>query len=141
MDDVALPIEATQAGQIFDMLANAADALLRVAKAFGLKVNFAPGKTEAVLGLHGRGLAAARQHLTSFEVEQEGGGRTPVLPIPGAAGLRIVDAYKHLGRHAAASGRMTKEVAYRCGSAASATADLTRMVFAARGLPLRTGPT
>ncbi len=53
-DDVAVPIEAPQAGQIFDMLVYAADALLRVAKAFGLTVNFAPAKTEAVLGLGGR---------------------------------------------------------------------------------------
>ncbi len=63
-DDVAVPIDALHAGQIFSMLVNAADALLRVARAFGLKVNFAPGKTEAVLGIHGRGLGEARQHLT-----------------------------------------------------------------------------
>jgi hypothetical protein len=93
MDDVAVPIEAPQAEQIFDMLVDAADALLRVAKAFGLTVNFAAGKTKAVVGLHGRGLAEARQHLTSLEVGQEDGGRVPVLPIPGRAGLRIVDAY------------------------------------------------
>ena len=99
MDDTALPIEAAEAGEIFGMLEYAADALLRVAKAFGLEVNFTAGKTEAVIGLHGRGLAAARQRLTELEVDGEG-GPTPVLPIPGGGGLRIVDAYKHLGRYA-----------------------------------------
>ncbi len=83
MDDVAVPIEAPHAGQIFDKLVDATDALLRVAKAFGLKANFAAGKTEAVIGLHGRDLAEARQHLTSLEVVQEEGGRAPVLPFPG----------------------------------------------------------
>ena len=47
-----------------------------------------------------------------------------------------MDAYKHLGRHAAGSGRMAKEVAYRCGSAAAATGALMRRVFAARGIPI-----
>jgi hypothetical protein len=135
MDDTALPIEAAEAGEIFGMLEYAADALLRVAKAFGLEVNFTAGKTEAVIGLHGRGLAAARQRLTELEVDGEG-GPTPVLPIPGGGGLRIVDAYKHLGRHAAGSGRMAKEVAYRCSSAAAATGALMRRVFAARGIPV-----
>ena len=66
MDDVAVPIEAPHAGQTFDTLVDAADPLLRVAKAFGLKVNFAAGKTEAVVWLHGRGLAEARQRLVSL---------------------------------------------------------------------------
>ncbi len=64
------------------MLENAADALLRVARDFGLQVNFTAGKTEAVVGLHGRGLAAARQRFAELEVDGEG-GPTPVLPIPG----------------------------------------------------------
>jgi hypothetical protein len=136
MDDTALPIEADEAGEIFGMLENAVDAVIRVAKTFGLQVNFAPGKTEAVKGLHGRGLVAARQRLAELEVETEA-GRIPVLPVHGAAGLRIVEAYKHLGRYTAGSGRMTKEVAHRCGSAAAATAGLMRRVFAARGLPVK----
>ena len=77
---MALPIEADEAGEIFGMLENAVDAVIRVAKTFGLQVNFPPGKTEAVLGLHGRGLAAARQQLADLEVETEG-GRIPVLPV------------------------------------------------------------
>ncbi len=44
---------------------------------------------------------------------------------------------EHLGRYAAASGQMTKEIAYRCGSAAAATAALIRRVFAAKGLPIK----
>ena len=60
-----------------------------------------------------------------------------MLPVPGAAGLRIVEAYKHLGRYTASSGRMTKEVAYRCGSAAAATAAIMRRVFATKGLPVK----
>ena len=82
MDDTAVPLEAPQADDIFDMLSDAADALIRVARAFGLVVNFSAGKTEAVVGLHGPGLAAARQRLAALEVAGEG-GPVPVLPIPG----------------------------------------------------------
>jgi hypothetical protein len=88
-----------------------------------------------VIGLHGPGLAAARQRLADLEVAGED-GPVPVLPIHGGGGLRIVPAYKHLGRHAAGSGRMAKEIAYRCGSAASASGALMRRVFAARGIPV-----
>jgi len=136
MDDVALLLEASDAQDIFEKLESAADALVRVATAFGLKVNFAAGKTEAIVGLHGRGSAAARQHLASLEVHQDGGDQVPVLPVPGTAGLRIVSAYKHLGRHVAGSGRMNKEITYRCRSASSASAALMRRVFAARGIPV-----
>ena len=73
--------------------------------------------------------------LTGLEVIGEG-GPVPVLPIPGFGGLRIVDAYKHLGRHAAGSGRMAKEVAYRCSTTAAASGALMRRVFAARGIPI-----
>ncbi len=83
VDDVAVPIEAPHAGQIFDMLVDAADDLLQVAKAFGLKVNIAAGKTEAVVRLHSRGLAEARQRLTSPEDGQEDGSKVPVPRIPG----------------------------------------------------------
>ncbi len=71
MDDKALPIEAAEAGDIFGILENTVDALLQVAKAVGLQVNFAPGKTEAVLGLRGRGLAAARQRLAERSMPRE----------------------------------------------------------------------
>ncbi len=52
MGDLAILHEAQRADRIFDKMADAADALLRVAKAFGLSVNLAAGKTQAVLGLH-----------------------------------------------------------------------------------------
>jgi hypothetical protein len=136
MDDTALPLEAPQAEDIFDVLADAADALVRVARAFGLVINFSAGKTEAVIGLHGPGLAAARQRLADLEVAGEDGPVPVRLPIHGGGGFRIVPAYKHLGRHAAGSGRMAKEIAYRCGSAASASGALMRRVFAARGIPI-----
>ncbi len=139
MDDLAILLEAQQAGFIFDKMAQAADALLRVAKAFGLEVNLAAGKTEAVVGLHGPGTREARQHLAALEAPQKDGSRLPVLPIRPGCSLRIVDASKHFGRHAAASSRMTKMVNYRCSSAAAATVALSRRVFAARGLSAEDG--
>jgi hypothetical protein len=52
VDDVAIPIEAEHCGQIFGRMAEVAEVLFFVAKAFGLTVNFAVGETEAVVGLH-----------------------------------------------------------------------------------------
>ena len=134
MDDTALPMEADIAEDIFAKLECGADALMKVASAFGLTINFSEGKTEAVIGLHGRGLAAARRKLIDLEVATDD-GPIPVLPVPGTAGLRIVSACKHLGRFAAGSGRVGQDVSHRCGSASAATGALTWRVFGAKGIP------
>ena len=81
MGDLAILHEAQRADRIFDKMADAADALLRVAKAFGLEVNHAAGKTGAIVGIHGPDTRKARQHLAALEAPQEDGSRLPVLPI------------------------------------------------------------
>ncbi len=83
MDDTALPIEAADAGDIFGMLEMPSMPYCELPRPSAFRSTFAPGKTEAVLGLYGRGLSAARQRLADLEVEAEG-GRIPMLPIPGA---------------------------------------------------------
>ena len=70
-------------------------------------------------------------------VLQEGGRPLPLLPFPGGRLLRIVDTCKHLGRFVAGSGRMAKEVSFRCASAASATAALQKRVFSNRGVSVK----
>ncbi len=104
MDDVAIPIEVTHCGQLFPCLAAVAEVALLAAKALALIVNWAAGKTEAIVGLHCAGLTEARKELAGMEVLQEGGRPLPRLPFPGGALLRIVDSHKRLGRSATGSG-------------------------------------
>ena len=86
MDDTALPLEAEEAGDIFGMLVNAADALLRVARALGLQVNFTAGKTEAVVHLVGPSAAEERRRLWA-DVTQ---GQVPELDLGDGMRLRLV---------------------------------------------------
>ena len=84
LGDVANPIEVAHCGQFFPRMAAVAEVVLLAAKACGLTVNWSAGKTEAVVGLHGAGLAEARKELAAMEVLQEDGRPLPLLPFPGA---------------------------------------------------------
>jgi hypothetical protein len=89
MDDVAILIEVAHCELLLPHRAAVAEVVLVAAKAIGLTANWAAGKTEAVVGLHGPGLAGARAELAALAVLQEDGRPVPLPPFPGGGRLRI----------------------------------------------------
>ncbi len=85
MDDLPIPLQAETPGQLLDSMVLAAVILRMVFAAFGLVVNFAPGKTECV--------TAARARLVGAAPPDEPLGtedtRVAALSLPGGGAIRI----------------------------------------------------
>ena len=92
-DDVMYAFAHNEPSFIAEAVRLTAAALVHVAALHGLTLNFGPGKTEALLALRGPGAKALRKDIVS-----DGGIRV------GAAMLRVVCSYKHLGTLATAAG-------------------------------------
>ena len=93
LDDVALLLEARDATQVGPVVARAASLAHQYLAVTGVDVNYAAGKTEAVLLFAGAGKSQARQKIF---VQDQG---CLQLALPGAAPcqLRCVGEYTHLG--------------------------------------------
>ena len=93
LDDVSLLLGAPDAESILSCTARAACLAHQYLALTGVSVNYAAGKTEAIVLFAGRGAVAARKKLFL-----ERGGRVDV-PLPGGEHrhLRCVSEYTHLG--------------------------------------------
>ena len=103
-----------------------ASTFIMCAASFGLQVQFADGKTEALLQMVGEGAREALETLHLLEAEDG----VPLLPLSGGGAIRIVPVYKHLGTMLAVKSAMTREVAHRVRAASAATYSLARPVLA-----------
>eukprot|EP00439_Symbiodinium_sp_Y106_P065681 s641_g10.t1 len=93
LDDIALLLTAEDASQVAPCTARATALIRQYLLLVGVELNFAAGKSEAVLCIHGKGSTKARE-----EVMVHAGGLLPVaLPKGEVAQLRCVDEYTHLG--------------------------------------------
>ena len=124
MDDIHAFSSHGSAEQAARALAKTAELYSQVLELFGLLVNWKPGKTEAMLALRGKGVAAAATLLKRVE------GMT-YLPLEGIQehGLRIVSHYKHLGIISAKSYSMHLEATRRANAATAVYMPLARTVF------------
>ena len=91
---------------------------------YGLPINFAPGKTEVLLGLHGKGSKAVRS-----EVYLEKAGRLRVPLAEGDEVVVITNSYKHLGSMISSDTHMTAEVSYRIKSLWAAVRPIARNFY------------
>ena len=108
VDDVAILIVAA-ADELARAVATAVAIACSVAQRYGVELNFAPGKSEALCAFAGKHARAARRDLF---IEMR--GRIPFEGAGGAAGSLIACAiYKCLGAAVDAKGRMEAEVAHR----------------------------
>jgi hypothetical protein len=135
MDDLAVPVQAEGPLDLLDKMVEVATVLDRVAKKYGLVINFAKGKTECILVLSGAGLAAAKARLLEGLSVEAGGSPEVSLLLPGGVELRVVPRYKHVGVMATAARSHAQELAHRCASGNTASAALSRQVFGKRYLP------
>ena len=93
LDDITLLLTSADAACLTDDIAAAMRLISQYMAVLGIEVNFAAGKTETVIGWHGKRSMAAR-HRTMV---QAGGVISVDLPGGVCHRLRCVDDYVHLG--------------------------------------------
>ena len=127
VDDVAIPLSATTPEALEILLQETTQAVHVVMRRFGLTLNMAPGKTEAVVQY--RGPRAPTYRKERFI------GTLGHLPLGDPIGsLRIASSYQHLGTSFAQTATVTQEVQTRIGKATQVYRQLKRTVFANRRL-------
>ena len=99
-DDVMHAFTHKDAGFVAESVRLTASVFVQVVGRHGLTLNFGPGKTEAVLSVRGTSAKAIRKTISC-----DGG------LLVGAALLRVVCAYKHLGTLATSTGCPAQDAA------------------------------
>ena len=132
VDDGVIPI-VSPAHQIVSSLRRAASVAWFTSTTHGLGLNFAPGKSEAIIAFHGEGSQAARRHVFS-----ERGG---VLVCDGLGAstfeLRVVARYRHLGGLISASGDLGNEVCQKMALVRQTSRQLKRTFLRDPKVPLQ----
>ena len=93
LDDITLLLTSADAASLPADIAAAIRLISQYMAVLGIEVNFAAGKTETVIGWHGKRSVAARQKT----MVQDGGVISVDLPGGVCHRLRCVDDYVHLG--------------------------------------------
>ena len=131
-DDLALLVSLGQPDRAPSRLANAASTLFEALKVYGMKIAFGKGKTEAMLLLRGKGAVAMRRQVFCNSSPQ-----LPVLEETCCTMLPLITTYKHLGGLITTQGTMIAEISARIAKAKSAFGRLSKLVFRATMVSLR----
>ena len=131
-DDLALLVPLGSPEGAAASLARAAGTLFTALRAFGMQIAFGKGKTEAMLLLRGRGAIRERRKLFSQS--------HPVLPVleeETCTMLPLTCIYKHLGGMVTSSCSMQAEIRARISKARAAFGRLSRPIFQAKYISLK----
>ena len=141
------PVQETLRRELLARPAVVTDGTSRIASDFGLQLNLAPGKAEAVVRWVDPGSRPVRRGLMSLSSNRQiamllvrtrlgDGGE---LQIPALSenerAKRIVQAYRHLGTVAQAGAGMGREIASRANAGQAATHELSRRLLGNEELP------
>jgi len=128
VDDVGIPCIGT-ASEIVAKIGRVASCAFNVFQTFGMKLNFKPGKSEAIIGFFGTGARLAKRQLTLDEdrIPIEAGDDTH---------LRVVKSYQHLGTCTAVSVSMCEEVTKRNGMMRAETSRLCKAILQVPQIPV-----
>lgn len=129
-DDLSLPVFSLQAAALDHVLVDVVDFIHRTVQSYGMRLNYAAGKTETVVFYRGAGSAACRTR----RFVQEGGQ----FPLPSGDVLKAVEHYKHLGVRFGSMGCLSTDISTRIGKAAATFRQLTRSIFHSRKLKIAT---
>eukprot|EP00438_Fugacium_kawagutii_P026949 Skav204987 [mRNA] locus=scaffold1180:653267:656293:- [translate_table: standard] len=129
-DDLAVPVLSVLASALDDTVVDVVDFLRLTVESYGMRLNFAAGKTETVLSYRGTGAVQCREH----RFLQCGG----TLAVPGGFNLRAVDHYKHLGVRFGTVGCLETDIHSRLGRAGATFRQLARPLFHSRRLRVTT---
>ena len=108
VDDCVFPVFA-DAKSICDRVQRATCICYDVFASHGMILNFAPGKTEALIHWNGADSVSCRRE---FSLRNEGVIRCPVGPNPPIS-LRVVHEYKHLGTTLGVAANVNHEIRIR----------------------------
>eukprot|EP00438_Fugacium_kawagutii_P015106 Skav214597 [mRNA] locus=scaffold57:529051:531036:+ [translate_table: standard] len=108
VDDIAVAVFAP-AHQVCDRLATVTSHLLDAMTEHGMTLNFAPGKTSAVVHFRGLGSQQSRRHLETMHPQ----GLPILSEHHGVHLLPIVPHYKHLGGFITRQGHLLPEIRVR----------------------------
>eukprot|EP00435_Cladocopium_sp_Y103_P076214 s119_g82.t1 len=92
-DDVCIKLHASCGDRLVPMVQRTAEVVVEQLGYMGMKPNFSPGKTEAILDFRGRGC----RQLRRFVFEESKGDIHLRVPGEETCKLRAVARYKHLG--------------------------------------------
>ncbi|CAE7699183.1 unnamed protein product [Symbiodinium sp. CCMP2456] len=131
-DDLATFVLCGSAGEMRSALSGVAAATLDVLGPHGLRPNYGPKKTAALVAMHGPGSRAARSALFGSM-----GCKLPVLlEHSGMIKLDLVACYRHLGSHLSYDGSLTTEIKYRLALGRAAFKEGRQRLFACRQVSL-----
>ena len=89
VDDIALPLPCLQANDLDPLISDVMQKVHQIFRSYGLRLNCAPGKTEAIVQYQGHGAPERRQARVLDEFSR--------LDVPGHDPLHVVTQYTHLG--------------------------------------------
>ena len=126
VDDECIFITASSPGKLDMSIDTLLSNLVNIFNASGFKINWAKGKTEALLKYRGKNAAA---HMTA---RCSSGEAFISLPANATAPhVAVVSEYKHLGSYVAVSGAFMPDAEHRCSLAMNAFAPLAVRIFGA----------
>ena len=127
VDDEAVMLAAATPAELDLRIASALVSLCRIFEIYGLNINWAKGKTEAILLYRGKG---ASQH---WKARFRDG--TPSIDTPVENVLNIVSAYKYVGSIVEASESLSAEAQARAASSLAAWYRIAARVFGSPLIP------
>ncbi|CAE7762507.1 unnamed protein product [Symbiodinium microadriaticum] len=131
-DDLATFVVSPTAIALRPALGRVASATLDVLGPHGLRPNYGPKKTAAIIAVNGKGSRGVRRSLF--------GDLRAKLPVflehAGAVRIDLVAHYKHLGSHLSYDGTMLTEIKYRLALGRAAFKEGRQRLFACRRIPI-----
>ena len=123
MDDLAVPLIADTPSRILPMVQTTCEVAHSVSTKFSFLLNFAIGKTHAIVRIVGAGADPVRQQLLNdhFAVHFSSGGLQFEVPI--------VDAYQHLVRLLVVDVNLKPDILARSNQAATALSPIAHRYF------------
>ena len=131
VDDIALPLPCLQANDLDPLISDVMQRVHQIFRSYGLRLNCAPGKTEAIVQYRGHGAPERRQARVLDEFSR--------LEVPGHDPLHVVTQYTHLGIVVAQTCDLRQDLKVKIGKACAAYRSMSKSIFLNRRLtiPLR----
>lgn len=123
VDDIAIFVEADQADKIPFLIQQVVHLMFKHCRAYGLDLNFAPGKTEALLRLHGKNSTQIRKTLFQEKFINVDGAQEEKIALSAAL------HYTHLGIKHTATLCFDTELAFRLARAREALRECKKKIL------------
>ena len=121
VDDIALPLPCLHANDLDQLISDVMQRVHFIFRSYGLRLNCAPGKTEAIVQYRGHGAPERRQARVLDEFSR--------LEVPGHEPLHVVTQYTHLGIVVAQTCDLRQDLRVKVGKACAAYRSMSKTFF------------